>query len=102
MYSLRSLGKLVWGSKDNPTDAKLASGTFYEIQPGSKVVRKCLYKDSELTIRSTDIEHQYQLVVQQVFDDGEEELEGSEELEDDERAFLIGIELRFTTTRVEG
>ncbi|KAJ2374061.1 hypothetical protein IW150_003302, partial [Coemansia sp. RSA 2607] len=51
MYSLRSLGKLVWGSKDNPTDAKLASGTFYEIQPGSKVVRKCLYKDSELTIR---------------------------------------------------
>ncbi|KAJ2787622.1 Vacuolar import and degradation protein 27 [Coemansia interrupta] len=102
MYTLRSLGKLVWGSKDNPVDAKLASGTFYEIQPGSKVARKCLYKDSELSIRSTDAEHQYQLVVQQVFDDGEEELEGPEELEDDERAFLIGIELKFAATRVEG
>ncbi|KAJ1651752.1 Vacuolar import and degradation protein 27, partial [Coemansia sp. RSA 1694] len=105
MNALKSLGKLVWGSRDNPEMFKLTSGVLYEIHPAAKVPRQCIFKDAELCIRRTDVEFQYQLVVQRVFEEGEDELAASgqdadDEL-DDERAFLIGLELKFTPTTVE-
>ncbi|KAJ1814101.1 Vacuolar import and degradation protein 27, partial [Coemansia sp. RSA 2599] len=101
MNTLKSLGKLLWGAKQEPERARIASGVFYQTNPAAKVRRKCLYKDSELTICRTDVKHQFLLIVQQVFDDGEEELEDAEDL-DDEHEFLIGEELRFAATLVEG
>ncbi|KAJ1647041.1 Vacuolar import and degradation protein 27, partial [Coemansia asiatica] len=98
---LRSLGKLVWGAKPEPDSARISSGVFYQTNPNAKVKRKCLYKDSELTISRTDAKHQYLLIVQQVFADGEEDLEDAEDL-DNELEFLIGEELRFTATMFEG
>ncbi|KAJ2470910.1 Vacuolar import and degradation protein 27, partial [Coemansia sp. RSA 2320] len=61
MNALKSLGKLVWGSKDNPEMFKLTSGVLYEVNPVAKVTRKCIFKDAELCIRRTDAEFQYQL-----------------------------------------
>ncbi|KAJ2743302.1 Vacuolar import and degradation protein 27 [Coemansia sp. BCRC 34301] len=105
MNALKSLGKLVWGGKDNPELFKLTSGVLYEIRPGAKVTRQCIFKDAELCIRRTDVDFQYQLVVQRVFEEGEDELaasgEDADEELDDERAFLIGLELKFTPTIVE-
>ncbi|KAJ2060293.1 Vacuolar import and degradation protein 27 [Coemansia sp. S146] len=104
MNALKSLGKLVWGSRDNPEMFKLTSGVLYEVNPAAKVSRKCIFQDAELCIRRTDVEFQYQLVAQRVFEEGEDELAASgddaDEL-DDERAFLIGVELKFTPTVVE-
>ncbi|KAI9503619.1 VID27 cytoplasmic protein-domain-containing protein [Coemansia spiralis] len=99
MHALRSLGKLVWGSKEAPEQFKLKSGVLYELHPDAKVSRKCIYKDAELGIRRTNIAFQYQLVVQRVVDEGEADLL---EEADDERAFLIGTELRFSGTMIEG
>ncbi|KAJ2079837.1 Vacuolar import and degradation protein 27 [Coemansia sp. RSA 988] len=99
MNALKSLGKLVWGGKDCPEMFKLSSGVLYELRPTAKVVRKCLYKDCELSIRQTTIAHQYQLVATCVFDEGEDDLI---DVLDDERAFLIGTELRFVSTTFEG
>ncbi|KAJ2810849.1 Vacuolar import and degradation protein 27, partial [Coemansia sp. 'formosensis'] len=83
---------------------KLTSGVLYEINPAARVTRKCIFKDAELCIRRTDVQFQYQLVALRVFEEGEDELAASgddaDEL-DDERAFLIGVELKFTPTVVE-
>ncbi|KAJ1735368.1 Vacuolar import and degradation protein 27 [Coemansia biformis] len=99
MNALKSLGKLVWGGGgESPEMFKLTSGVLYELHPGAKVERRCVYKDAELSIRRTGAQHQYQLVAVRVLDEGEEL---GDDL-DDERAFLIGIELRFSATAFEG
>ncbi|KAJ2687685.1 Vacuolar import and degradation protein 27 [Coemansia spiralis] len=104
MNALKSLGKLVWGSKDSPELFKLTSGVLYEVNPAAKVSRKCIFQDAELCIRRTDVQFQYQLVALRVFEEGEDELAASgddaDEL-DDECAFLIGVELKFMPTVVE-
>ncbi|KAJ2157559.1 Vacuolar import and degradation protein 27 [Coemansia sp. RSA 552] len=99
MNALRSLGKLVWGGTGSPEMYKLTSGQLYELREGAKVNRKCVFKDAELSIRRTNAEFQYQLVVLQVLEEGEDEL--NDDL-DDERAFLIGVELKFSSTTFEG
>ncbi|KAJ2636772.1 Vacuolar import and degradation protein 27 [Coemansia sp. RSA 1286] len=101
MNALKSLGRLVWGSQPDPESARLSSGVFYHTNPGAKVARKCLYKDSELSICRTDIKYQFLLIVQQVFADGEEELEDSDDL-DNEHEFLIADELHFTAHVADG
>ncbi|KAJ2780674.1 Vacuolar import and degradation protein 27 [Coemansia javaensis] len=101
MNALKSLGKLVWGSGGGPETVKLASGVLYELRPGAKVERRCVFKDAELAIRKTSAAHQYQLVAVRVLEEGEDELEEEDDL-DDERAFLIGVELRFAATAFEG
>ncbi|KAJ1668600.1 Vacuolar import and degradation protein 27 [Coemansia sp. RSA 1646] len=102
MNALKLLGRLVWGSKDAPEQFKLPSGVLYEITPDSKVRRRCIYKDAELCIRRTNVKHQYQLVAQRVVEEGETELLEEEDEEDDERAFLIGVEIGFSGTAFEG
>ncbi|KAJ2725800.1 Vacuolar import and degradation protein 27 [Coemansia sp. Benny D115] len=103
MFALNSLKKLVWGSKETPESFRISSGVLYELRPGAKIQRKCLYKDAELSIRRTDIKHQFQLVVQQVLYEGEDELGSSDDVDDDdELAFLIDAKIRFTATILEG
>ncbi|KAJ1905797.1 Vacuolar import and degradation protein 27 [Coemansia sp. IMI 209127] len=102
MNALKSLGRLVWGSRDAPEQFKLPSGVLYEITPGAKVSRRCLYKDAELCIRRTNVQHQYQLVAQRVVEEGEAALLEEEDEDDDERAFLIGVEIAFSGTTFEG
>ncbi|KAJ2867894.1 Vacuolar import and degradation protein 27, partial [Coemansia erecta] len=100
MNALKSLGRLVWGSRDAPEQFKLPSGVLYEITPGAKVSRRCLYKDAELCIRRTNVQHQYQLVAQRAVEEDEAAL--LEDEDDDERAFLIGVEIAFSATTFEG
>ncbi|KAJ2314999.1 Vacuolar import and degradation protein 27 [Coemansia sp. RSA 2611] len=97
MNALRSLGKLVWGGDEGPEQFKLTSGVLYEERAGAKVGRKCVYKDAELCIRKTSAAHQYQLVVVRALEEGEDL---SDSL-DDERSFLIGVELKFAPTTFE-
>ncbi|KAJ2766839.1 Vacuolar import and degradation protein 27, partial [Coemansia nantahalensis] len=98
MNALKSLGKLVWGTRESPEMFKLTSGALYELHPGAKVERRCVYKDAELGIRQTGAQHQYQLVAVRVLDEGEDL---GDDL-DDERAFLIGVELGFSAATYEG
>ncbi|KAJ2556911.1 Vacuolar import and degradation protein 27 [Coemansia sp. RSA 1933] len=103
MNALKSLGRLVWGNRDAPEQFKLPSGVLYEIAPEAKVARRCIYKDAELSIRRTGTQRQYQLVAQRVVEEGETELlEEADEEADDERAFLIGVEIEFSGTTFEG
>lgn len=104
MNALRSIGKLVWGGgKDNPELMRLTSGVLYEVDSTSKVSRKCIYKEAQLSIRRTNTDFNYQLAAQRVFEEGEQDLEEDvDEVLDEERAFLIGRELQFAPTVIEG
>ncbi|KAJ1950006.1 Vacuolar import and degradation protein 27, partial [Linderina macrospora] len=101
MFALRSLGKMVWGSKESPEAYKIDTGVLYEVRPDTRVPRKCLFKDAELVIRRTTVPFNYQLVAVRVFEEGEEDLADNGQALDDERAFLIGAELRFTSATID-
>lgn len=67
-----------------------------------------IYKDAVATIRRTGQEHQYQLVVQRAYEEGEEELgeddedEGAEGLDKDEKTFLLDQSLHFRSEKRAG
>ncbi|KAJ2519456.1 Vacuolar import and degradation protein 27 [Coemansia sp. RSA 2049] len=99
-----SFASKLWGKPNVPEQSTVPQGVLYEIMPpGAKVKRRCVYKDAQLSIRPTNIKHQYQLVVQKVVDEDEKKLlEDDDEYEDDdERAFLIGVEIGFARTMFE-
>lgn len=81
----------------------IPSGELYlKRSPNSpKGVNECIFKDAVARIRKTTVDYQYQLVVERVYEEGEEDLEendenGSdlEEENDDEWVFLIDEALK--------
>lgn len=73
------------------------------VRPQSpKGYSELIFKDAAASIRRTGQEFQYQLVVQRVYEEGEEELAeeedeqgGVEALDKDEKVFLLDQALRF-------
>lgn len=66
-----------------------------------KSASECLYTDAAASVRETSAPHNYQLVVQRAFAEGEEQLKGDDDEEDDdfaefqdERVFLIDQSLK--------
>lgn len=82
---------------------------FLKRSPNSpRGVIECLFKDSVASIRRTSLEYNYQLVVQRVFEEGEEALEGSEDnsdLDDDNKeewSFLLDEALEISYLERDG
>ncbi|OZJ04820.1 hypothetical protein BZG36_02338 [Bifiguratus adelaidae] len=102
MFAIKSLGKYIFGNAEKAELVQVTSGQLYLVRPQSpKGVRECIYKDAQATIRYTGTQYQYQLVITRVFEEGEEELEDSLEIED-EKVFLIDEELRFSKGENDG
>lgn len=66
-----------------------------------KSASECLYTDAAASVRETSAPHNYQLVIQRAFAEGEEQLKGDDDEEDDdfaefqdERVFLIDESLK--------
>ncbi|CAG8601772.1 19759_t:CDS:10 [Dentiscutata erythropus] len=109
MFMIKSLGKLIWGDPDNPELIQISNGELYLVRPNSpKGNRECIFREAQAIMRRTGTEWQYQLVVDRIFEEGEEELisegESDEESQggEEEKVFLIDESLEFRKGQIEG
>ncbi|KAI0307163.1 VID27 cytoplasmic protein [Multifurca ochricompacta] len=83
---------------------KISTGQLHLVRPGNiRSSRECIYNDAMATIRRVpSAEHNFQLVITRVYEEGDQELLEDEEETDEERVFLISEELEFRTSQTEG
>lgn len=105
--------KYLFGDTSKESIVEIPQGQLYLVRPLSpKGYSELIFKDAAATIRRTGQEFQYQLVVQRVYEEGEEELLADEDGEDgvaenlgaekDEKIFLLDQELHFRSEIREG
>ncbi|KAK7695867.1 hypothetical protein QCA50_000505 [Cerrena zonata] len=104
MNIFRSLIGKVWHDPNAAEVVKISEGQLFLVRSGTvRSDRECIYNDAMLTIRRSNVEHNFQLVATRVFEEGDQELLEDEDETDDERVFLIGEELQYRTgTTIEG
>ncbi|KAF8655245.1 hypothetical protein AX16_003149 [Volvariella volvacea WC 439] len=104
MNIFRSLIGKVWQDPNAAEVVKISSGQLYLLRPGNiRSPRECIYNDAMATIRRIpNVEHNFQLVVTRVYEDGDQELLEDEDETDEERVFLISDELQFRLSRADG
>ncbi|KAI0318699.1 VID27 cytoplasmic protein-domain-containing protein [Amylostereum chailletii] len=104
MNIFRSLMGKVWQDPNAAEVVKISTGQLFLVRPETiRSSRECIYNDAMATIRRVpSIEHNFQLVVTRVYEDGDQELLEDEEETDEERVFLISEELEFRTGEMEG
>ena len=105
--------KYLFGDSSKESIIEIPQGQLYLVRPLSpKGYSELIFKDAAASIRRTGQEYQYQLVVQRVYEEGEEELLEEEDADDsitqalgadkDEKTFLLDEELRFRSEIREG
>ncbi|KAK6498555.1 hypothetical protein TWF481_011143 [Arthrobotrys musiformis] len=106
MFMIRNVSKLLFGETSKQDLLQIDSGQLYLIRPRSpKGYSECIFKESAAFIRRTSTPHHYQLVVQRVFEEGEESLQEDSEDEDgdgNDRVFLFDESLHFRSTFRDG
>ncbi|KAF9226528.1 VID27-domain-containing protein [Gyrodon lividus] len=95
-WLIKVIGK-VWQDPNAAEVVKIESGQLYLVRPGNvRSSRECIYNEAIATIRRVpSLEHNFQLVVTRVYDDGDQELLEDEDETDEEKVFLISEELEF-------
>ncbi|KAI8868396.1 VID27-domain-containing protein [Ramicandelaber brevisporus] len=129
MFSLKSLGALIFGEEAGPESAKLRAGQFFvrsksssssaaaSASASAELTRRCKFNDSLASITKTSVGFNYMLTVTRVLQDGEEDTltkstnddddEGGDGLDADdlddeetfEDTFLISSEIQFRVVR---
>ncbi|KAF3927140.1 hypothetical protein ABW20_dc0100093 [Dactylellina cionopaga] len=106
MFMIRNVSKLLFGETSKQDLLQIDSGQLFLIRPSSpKGYAECIFKESAAYIRRTSTPHHYQLVIQRVFEEGEEHLQEESEDDDDngnDRAFLLDESLRFRSVFRDG
>ncbi|KAF8076465.1 VID27 cytoplasmic protein-domain-containing protein [Lyophyllum atratum] len=98
MNIFRSLIGKVWQDPNAAEVVKISTGQLYLVRPGNIHTMK-LWP----TIRRVpNMEHNFQLVITRVYEDGDQELLEDEDETDVERVFLISEELEFRTGVSDG
>ncbi|EWC44089.1 hypothetical protein DRE_07224 [Drechslerella stenobrocha 248] len=97
MFMIRNVSKLLFGETSKQDLLQIDSGQLYLIRPKSpKGYAECIFKESAAYIRRTSQLHHYQLVIQRIFEEGEEHLQESDDEDDtNDREFLLDEGLRF-------
>ncbi|KAJ6262802.1 Vacuolar import and degradation protein [Drechslerella dactyloides] len=97
MFVIRNVSKLLFGETSKQDLLQIDSGQLYLIRPKSpKGYSECIFKESAAYIRRTSTSHHYQLVIQRIFEEGEEHLQESDDEDNaNDRAFLLDESLRF-------
>jgi hypothetical protein len=105
------VSKYLFGDSSKETIIEISQGQLYIVRPRSpKGYSELIFKDARATIRRTGQEHQYQLVIQRAYEEGEAELDdeedeegGADELSDkDEKTFLLDQSLHFRSEVRDG
>ncbi|KAH9999878.1 VID27 cytoplasmic protein [Russula vinacea] len=104
MNIFRNLIGKVWQDPNATEVVKISTGQLHLVRPGNiRSSRECIYNDAMATIRRIpSVEHNFQLVITRVYDEGDQELLEDEEETDEERVFLISEELEFRTSESDG
>ncbi|KAF9055366.1 VID27-domain-containing protein [Hymenopellis radicata] len=104
MNLFRNLIGKVWQDPNAAEVVKISTGQLYLVRPGNiRSSRECIYNDAMATIRRVpSAEHNFQLVITRVYEDGDQELLEEADETDEERTFLIGEELEFRTGETDG
>ncbi|KAF8505772.1 VID27 cytoplasmic protein [Russula emetica] len=104
MNIFRNLIGKVWQDPNATEVVKISTGQLHLVRPGNiRSSRECIYNDAMATIRRIpSMEHNFQLVITRVYEDGDQELLEDEEETDEERVFLISEELEFRTSQSDG
>ncbi|RXK41108.1 cytoplasmic protein [Tremella mesenterica] len=91
------------GNAANPDLVQLSAGQLYHLRPSpTRTERICIYKDAVATIRRTDVKFQYQLVVAQAYEEGDEQDDTDDAEIDDEKSFLVDVALQFRFGEIDG
>ena len=105
------MSKYLFGDTSKEYIIEIPQGKLYIVRPLSpKGYSELIFRDAIASIRRTGQEHQYQLVVQRAYEEGEEDLAeeeeegGAEGLDNDkdEKVFLLDEALHFRTELREG
>ncbi|KAG8900651.1 hypothetical protein FRB99_005830 [Tulasnella sp. 403] len=104
MFMLKSLFSKVWGDPNTKELASVSAGELYIVRPRSSVkgARECIFQSAMATVRRTNQDFNYQLVITRVYEEGEEGLLDEDDETDDERAFLIDTALEFRSDTFDG
>ncbi|KAF8913955.1 VID27 cytoplasmic protein-domain-containing protein [Gymnopilus junonius] len=104
MNIFRSLIGKVWQDPNAAEVVKISSGQLYLVRPGNiRTSRECIYNECMATIRRLpSVEHNFQLVITKVYEDGDQDLLEDEDETDEEKVFLISEELEFHSGETEG
>ncbi|KAG6335306.1 hypothetical protein ID866_3790 [Astraeus odoratus] len=87
----------VWQDPNAAEVVKIESGQLHLVRPGNiRSSRECIYNEAIATIRRVpSLDHNFQLVITRVYEEGDQELLEDEDETDEERVFLISEELEF-------
>lgn len=104
------MSKFLFGDTSKESIIEIPQGELYLVRPLSpKGYSELIFKDAAATIRRTGQDFQYQLVIQRAFEEGEEELADDEDeqgaadnLDKDEKVFLLDQSLHFRSELREG
>ncbi|KAJ3821989.1 VID27 cytoplasmic protein-domain-containing protein [Lentinula raphanica] len=101
MNIFRSLIGKVWQDPNAAEVVKISTGQLYILRPGNiRTDRECIFNEAMATIRRVpNMEHNFQLVITRVYEEGDQELLEDEEETDEERVYLISQELEFRTDK---
>ncbi|EPS40325.1 hypothetical protein H072_5863 [Dactylellina haptotyla CBS 200.50] len=106
MFMIRNVSKLLFGETSKQHLLQIDSGQLYLIRPQSpKGYAECIFKESTAFIRRTSTPHHYQLKIQRVFEEGEDDLQDESEEEDEsrnDRVFLLDESLCFRSVFRDG
>ncbi|KAB8220538.1 VID27 cytoplasmic protein-domain-containing protein [Aspergillus novoparasiticus] len=110
MFMIRNVSKFLFGDTSKESIIEIPQGELYLVRPLSpKGYSELIFKDAAASIRRTGQEYQYQLVIQRAYEEGEEELSADEDeqggvdnLDKDEKIFLLDEALHFRTEVREG
>ncbi|KAI0796688.1 VID27 cytoplasmic protein [Abortiporus biennis] len=103
MNIFKSLIERVWHDPNAAEVVKISEGQLSLVRSGAiRSERECIYNDAMATIRRVpSMEHNFQLVITRVYEEGDQELLEDEDETDEERVFLISEELEFRTIETE-
>jgi len=101
------VSKAIFGDTSKETILEIPKGQLYIVRPLSpKGYSELIYRDAVASIRRTTRDFEYHLVIQRAYEEGEQELEDSDEeaenLDNDEKTFLLDQKLRFRSAQREG
>ncbi|TFK55935.1 VID27 cytoplasmic protein [Heliocybe sulcata] len=104
MNIFKSLMGKVWHDPNAAEVVKISTGQLYLVRPDNiRSSRECIYNDAMATVRRVpSVEHNFQLVITRVYEEGDQELLEDEEETDEERVFLISEELEFHSGERDG
>ncbi|KAJ8489307.1 hypothetical protein ONZ45_g13633 [Pleurotus djamor] len=104
MNIFRNLIGKVWQDPNAAEVVKISTGQLYLVRPGNiRSSRECIFNEAMITIRRVpSMEHNFQLVVTRVYEEGDEELLEDEDETDEERVCLISEELEFRASETDG